>query len=70
MLLGLAKKVFLADGAAVIANAGFAHPQTAQPSRMPGLSAGAIAMQIYFDFSGYSDMAIGLAPLFGLKFPI
>ena len=30
----------------------------------------AFAMQIYFDFSGYSDMAIGLARLFGIKFPI
>src|SRR5580765_2542721 len=30
----------------------------------------AFALQIYFDFSGYSDMAIGLARLFGIKFPI
>jgi alginate O-acetyltransferase complex protein AlgI len=69
VLLGLVKKVFIADGAALIANAGFAHPQTVSLADA-WLSAGAFAMQIYFDFSGYSDIAIGLALMFGLKFPI
>jgi alginate O-acetyltransferase complex protein AlgI len=69
VLLGLVKKVFIADGAAVIANAGFAHPETVSLADA-WLSAGAFAVQIYFDFSGYSDIAIGLALMFGLKFPI
>ena len=69
VLLGLVKKVFIADGAAVIANAGFAHPETVSLADA-WLSAGAFSMQIYFDFSGYSDIAIGLALMFGLKFPI
>lgn len=67
-LFGLAKKVLLANQLAQVADAAF---QTA-----PGeLSAGfawlgilAYAAQIYFDFSGYSDMAIGLGRVFGLHF--
>ena len=69
LLLGLMKKVFIADPAALIANAGFAAPQTLTGAEA-WLSALAFSMQIYFDFSGYSDMAIGLALLFGFTFPI
>ncbi|MEO0408836.1 MAG: MBOAT family protein, partial [Cyanobacteria bacterium P01_A01_bin.135] len=65
---GLIKKVIVADSVAVIANAAF--------DNSIGLSAsdawlGAIAysMQIYFDFSGYSDMAIGLGAVFGFRLP-
>ncbi len=69
LLLGLIKKVFVADPAALIANAGFAAPH-ALTCAEAWLSALAFSMQIYFDFSGYSDMAIGLALLFGFTFPI
>jgi D-alanyl-lipoteichoic acid acyltransferase DltB (MBOAT superfamily) len=66
--LGLAKKVFIADNLAPLADAVFAHPA--------GLSAieawsGALAytFQIYFDFSGYTDMALGAAWLFNIRLP-
>jgi alginate O-acetyltransferase complex protein AlgI len=66
---GLAKKVIIADGVAGIADAAFA----ADPATlgMSGAWLGVLAytLQIYFDFSGYSDMAIGLGRIFGFKFP-
>lgn len=64
---GLCKKVLIADQAGLIADAAFA------PGTPSGATAwiGALAytVQIYFDFSGYSDMAIGLARMFGFVFP-
>jgi alginate O-acetyltransferase complex protein AlgI len=65
---GLVKKVVIADTVAPVADAAFAngvHPTTT------GAWLGAIAytLQIYFDFSGYSDMAIGLAQVFGFRLP-
>ncbi len=71
-LLGLAKKLVLADGFARFADPGFAaaaaqHPLTLLEAWVALL---AYALQIYFDFSGYSDMAIGLAKLFGIEFPL
>lgn len=67
LLLGLFKKVVLADSFALIAEPGFAHPE---PGWTLWLSVLAFTLQIYFDFSGYSDMAIGLAGLFGLRLPL
>jgi len=68
-LLGLAKKVLLANTLSEVADAAFA----ASPGELtaPGAWLGLIAYsgQIYFDFSGYSDMAIGLGALFGFRFP-
>jgi alginate O-acetyltransferase complex protein AlgI len=68
---GLAKKVLIADNCGVVANAMF--DNASNPSLMSGTGAwlGVLAygLQIYFDFSGYSDMAIGLAQMFGFKFP-
>ena len=64
---GLCKKVLIADQVGLIADAAFA------PGSPSGATAwiGALAytVQIYFDFSGYSDMAIGLARMFGFVFP-
>ncbi len=62
-VFGLSKKMLISNTAAVIADAAFA---AAAPSAAFAW-AGAIAycLQIYFDFSGYSDMAIGLASMFG-----
>jgi alginate O-acetyltransferase complex protein AlgI len=64
---GLCKKVLVADQVGLIADAAFA------PGAPSGATAwvGALAytVQIYFDFSGYSDMAIGLARMFGFVFP-
>ena len=65
--VGLAKKVLLADSLAAI---GTAWRATAQPSVLfAWLYAVSFLLQIYFDFSGYSDMAIGLGRLFGFSFP-
>ncbi|HEY1681913.1 MAG TPA: MBOAT family protein [Candidatus Tumulicola sp.] len=66
---GLAKKIGIADQFSPISDAYFSAP-AAHPGALA--AAGAIfafSMQIYFDFSGYSDIAIGCARLFGFVFP-
>ena len=68
---GLFKKTVLADGFAFFADPGFT-AATAGPVTV-GLawtSALAYTLQIYFDFSGYSDMAVGLGRMFGIRLPI
>jgi alginate O-acetyltransferase complex protein AlgI len=65
---GLVKKLVIADTLAPSVNSLFAHPASL------GLAAGWLAalgysLQLYFDFSGYSDMAVGLALLLGFRFP-
>ncbi|OBV38333.1 MBOAT family O-acyltransferase [Janthinobacterium psychrotolerans] len=67
--IGLAKKVLLADNLAPHAGALFNQP--GEPSLLIAWSGVlAYAFQLYFDFSGYSDMAIGLSRLFGVKLPL
>ncbi len=66
---GLAKKVLVADQVAAIADAAFALPDNRMTSAVAWIGVLAYATQIYFDFSGYSDMAIGLARMFGFHFP-
>jgi alginate O-acetyltransferase complex protein AlgI len=64
---GLFKKVAIADSLAPVADAAFA---TSDPSTATAwIGALAYTGQIYFDFSGYSDMAIGLGLMFGLRLP-
>ena len=66
--LGLSKKVLIADKVAPLADAAFAGgADVTTPTAW--LGALAYTVQIYFDFSGYSDMAIGLARMFGFRFP-
>lgn len=67
-IVGLAKKVLLADQCARIADAVFLVPSEQLPFATAWLGAIAYAVQIYFDFSGYSDMAIGLGRMFGFQF--
>ena len=67
--MGLAKKVLLADTIAPYADAGFAAPHELQWLAAWGTGL-AYALQLYFDFSGYSDMAVGLAKMFGVRFPL
>ncbi len=71
-LLGLAKKLVLADCFAHFADVGFA--AAAGGERLSFFeawyAASAYSLQIYFDFSGYSDMAIGLARMFNIRFPL
>jgi alginate O-acetyltransferase complex protein AlgI len=66
--LGLTKKVVIADPLGPVAAAAFALP--GQPSfGTAWLGALAYTVQIYFDFSAYTDMAIGMARMFGFRFP-
>ena len=67
-VLGLCKKVLLADRFSPYADVAFAN---AGSLTMAGAWIGVLnyALQLYFDFSGYSDMAIGLARMFSIKFP-
>ncbi|MFD0987423.1 MBOAT family O-acyltransferase [Methyloligella solikamskensis] len=68
--IGFLKKTMLADPLAGVANEVFAR-EAGFPLSMPEAWFGAIAytLQIYFDFSGYSDMAVGLGRLFGINLP-
>ncbi len=68
-LLGLAKKLVLADSFARLADPGFAAAGLNLTFIEAWVALLAYALQIYFDFSGYSDMAIGLAAMFGVTFP-
>jgi D-alanyl-lipoteichoic acid acyltransferase DltB (MBOAT superfamily) len=67
--MGLGKKVIVADSFAVLANAGYANTGALNfaDSWLTSLS---YAFQLYFDFSGYSDMAIGAALLFNINLAI
>jgi alginate O-acetyltransferase complex protein AlgI len=66
--LGLIKKVLIADTIAALVNPRFAD-YTALSTGGAWLCMLGYAYQIYFDFSGYSDMAVGLGHLFGLRIP-
>ncbi len=68
-IIGLAKKVLIADSLIQVSNGGFNAPGTLGllPSWLTALS---FSLQLYFDFSGYSDMAIGLAYMFNVRFPL
>lgn len=67
-VVGLLKKTLLADPLSTVVGAGFADP--APLTLFPAWqAAAAYSLQLYFDFSGYTDMAIGLAWMVGLRFP-
>jgi alginate O-acetyltransferase complex protein AlgI len=72
VLIGLLKKTVFADGLALYATPVFDVAAAAQPLSIVEAWLGAIAytLQLYFDFSGYSDMAIGLGLLFGVRLPL
>lgn len=65
---GLGKKLLLADTMAVVADGIFNMDGDCLDARLAWLGAICYTLQIYFDFSGYSDMAIGLGRLFGFQF--
>ena len=65
---GLAKKVLLADTLAKVADAAFPPDLSGLPQAFAWAGALCYALQIYYDFSGYSDMAIGLGRVFGFRF--
>jgi D-alanyl-lipoteichoic acid acyltransferase DltB (MBOAT superfamily) len=71
-VFGLAKKVLLADGMAPQADLLFESVARGVAPSFADAWIGALAytLQLYFDFSGYSDMAIGLGLLFGIRLPL
>ncbi len=71
LTLGLCKKVLIADSLAEYANAIFDSIPVGTQPRLVGAWCGAFAytFQLYFDFSGYSDMAVGLSLLFNVRLP-
>ena len=68
ILLGLVKKIVFADNLATIVDPVFDNPESAN-GLMTLIAVYAFAFQIYFDFSGYTDIAIGVAKLLGFSFP-
>jgi len=67
-IVGLGKKTLIANTLAVPADAIFALPGARLTAETAWLAVVCYTLQIYFDFSGYSDMAIGLAHMFGFRF--
>ncbi|MEE0110456.1 MAG: MBOAT family protein [Oscillospiraceae bacterium] len=67
-IAGFAKKIILSNNMALVADAVFAVPDSERSVLYAWMGAFAYAFQILFDFSGYSDMAIGLGKLFGFHF--
>ncbi len=69
LAIGLIKKVCIADPLAPVAAAGFDHPE-AISAVTAWLAVLAYTLQIYFDFSGYTDMALGAARMFNIQMPV
>lgn len=68
-ICGLAKKMLIANPLGAVADSLFSLPADQVPASIAILAVACYALQIYFDFSGYSDMAIGLGRMFGFTFP-
>jgi alginate O-acetyltransferase complex protein AlgI len=68
-IIGLGKKMLIANTVGVRADAIFALPASQLSSATAWIGLVCYALQIYFDFSGYSDMAVGLGRMFGFRFP-
>jgi len=69
--IGFVKKIYLADNLAVFANQAFGLAQQQALTLWEAwLGVFGYGLQLYFDFSGYSDMAIGLGLLFGFRLPV
>jgi len=69
LAIGLVKKVLIADTFAPIADAGFGAAGTLS-APAAWIAVLAYTMQIYFDFSGYTDMALGAARMFNIRMPL
>lgn len=67
-IIGLSKKVILANSFGEVADAVFNLPPSEMSVVTAWIAITAYSLQIYFDFSGYSDMAIGLGKMFGFDF--
>jgi alginate O-acetyltransferase complex protein AlgI len=66
---GLAKKVIIANTLATVPDAIYSMPQSELSTGLAWLGIISYSLQLYFDFSGYSDMAIGLGRMIGFRFP-
>lgn len=67
-IIGLSKKMLIANTLGLVADKIFAQSPDTLPHFITWLGAFSYTFQLYFDFSGYSDMAIGLGLIFGFKF--
>ncbi|ABX43784.1 MBOAT family O-acyltransferase [Lachnoclostridium phytofermentans] len=67
-IIGLSKKVLLSNNFAIVADKAFTLPNDELSTAFAWLGAISYSFQILFDFSGYSDMAIGLGKMFGFHF--
>jgi alginate O-acetyltransferase complex protein AlgI len=67
-ITGLAKKVIIANNMGYVADLVFGNPAIENTAATAWIGIICYTFQIYFDFSGYSDMAIGLGKMFGFKF--
>jgi alginate O-acetyltransferase complex protein AlgI len=67
-IVGLGKKVLIANSCGIVADAVFGQPVVEFGAGIAWLGAVAYSLQLFFDFSGYSDMAIGLGRMFGFRF--
>ena len=72
LVIGVFKKIILADNFAKIANPVFSHADKGAALSTADSWSGSLSytLQLYFDFSAYSEMAIGLALIFGVKLPL
>lgn len=68
-VIGFLKKVLLANNFALLADKAFSMPADEISLSFAWFGAICYTLQIYYDFSGYSDMAIGLGRMFGFRFP-
>src|ERR1035438_2521578 len=68
-IIGLGKKVLIGNTVALAVDAIMRMPQAQLTGPVAVVGEGYYSLQIYYDFSGYSDMAIGLARMFGFTFP-
>lgn len=66
---GFAKKAIIADQLAVIVNVGFGLEKPAYPTSIAWIVLIAFFLQIYYDFSGYIDMGLGIAQIIGIDLP-
>ena len=69
LILGLGKKVLLSGAAGAVAKDAFGLPAASLTPVYAWAGAVCYAMQLYFDFSGYTDMALGLSLCFGIRLP-
>ena len=67
--IGFAKKILIANPVAACVDGIFAIPTNELSVMLAWIGLAAFTIQLYFDFSGYSDMAIGLGKIFGFRFP-